>query len=102
MEEKKDARQLKGLSDQLMEMYVANLLSKHNVDIEKAKLQITKEQRAQLRKTAEQLKAQVDEYLESKKTQKMPKTEEKNAGQVNPLREAFIQRRMNKERGKNE
>lgn len=95
MEGKQNERQLHNLSGQLMELFVANLLSKNQVDIQEAKSRITDEQRQYLKATVEKLKTEVEEFLETKTVVKTKAADEVKTEKVtNPLREAFIQNKM--------
>lgn len=95
MEEKQNERQLHNLSGQLMELFVANLLSKNQVDIQEAKSRITDKQRQYLKTTVEKLKTEVEEFLETKTVVKTKAADEVEIEKVtNPLREAFIQNKM--------
>ncbi|MBD7985760.1 hypothetical protein H9649_14315 [Sporosarcina sp. Sa2YVA2] len=101
MDEKKTSEQLEGLSGQLMELFVANLLTKHNVDISNAKKRMTDEQREHLKGTVEKLKEQVEDFLETKTVIKKTETEANVVGQAeSPLRKAFMERRKKKENEK--
>ena len=101
MDEKKTSEQLHSLSGQLMELFVANLLTKNQVDIQETKKRVTEDQRQQLKMTVENLKAQVEDFLENSTVRKTTESEEDVPGQaVNPLREAFIQRKRQKENKK--
>lgn len=103
MEDKNTRDQLYGLSGQLMELFVADIFSKNKVNIEEAKLRMTDEQRENLKKTVEQLKTQVEDFLESKTVLKVTDTEEKTEGHApHPLREAFLQKKQQRENKKNQ
>ena len=101
MEDKNTREQLYGLSGQLLELFVADLFAKNKIDVNDAKQRMTDEQRENLKKTVEQLKAQVEGFLETKSVRKV--TAAKNNSEestVNPLREAVIQRKQKKENKK--
>lgn len=90
--------QLNGLSSQLMELFVSDLFTKNNVDVQQAKERLSEEQRESLKQTVEQLKAQVDGFLESKAVYKVTDSAEKTVGQAaHPLRDAIIQKKKMKE-----
>lgn len=103
MEDNINRDQLTGLSGQLMELFVSDLFAKNKVDIETVKERITDEQRESLKQTVEQLKAQVEGFLESKTVIKVDEPEEKTEGQAtaNPLREAIMQRKQMRQNKKN-
>ncbi|WOV86492.1 hypothetical protein QWT69_11275 [Sporosarcina oncorhynchi] len=101
MDEKKTSEQVQNLSEQFVELFVANLLTKNHVDIQETKKRVTEEQRAQLKTTVEKLKAQVEEFLETNTVKKTTESDENVVGQaVNPLREAFIERKRKRENKK--
>ena len=102
MEDNNSRDQLNGLSGQLMDLFVSDLFTKNKVDIEKVKERITDDQRENLKQTVEQLKAQVEGFLESKTVVKVEEAEGKTEGQAaNPLREAILQRKRMKQNKKN-
>ena len=97
MEDNNNREQLNELSGQLMDLFVSDLFTKNKVDVEKVKERITDEQRENLKQTVEQLKAQVEGFLESKTIITVEDSEEKPMVQAtNPLREAIIQRKQMK------
>ncbi|MCM3745576.1 hypothetical protein M3193_15720 [Sporosarcina luteola] len=101
MEDKNNREQLYGLSSQLMELFVADVFSKHKIDIDEAKQRMTVEQREGLKQTVEQLKTQVDDFLASKAVRKVTDSQEKTDGQApHPLRDAFLQKKQQKENKK--
>ncbi|WP_252504218.1 hypothetical protein [Sporosarcina sp. Marseille-Q4943] len=103
MDDKKTREQLYGLSGQLMELFVADLFSKNKINVEEAKKRMTDEQRERLKETVEQLKTQVEGFLESKAVRKVTDSQEKTDGQApHPLREAFMKKKQEKENKKNE
>jgi len=84
---KNNKEQLHGLSNQFFEIFITDLFAKHKVKPEEAKLKISDEQREKLRGSVEQLKEQVEDFLQNNKKTKI--TEEKNKEQsLSPLREA--------------
>lgn len=102
MENRKSREELNGLSGQLMDLFVSDLFSKNKVDIEKVKERITDDQRESLKQTVEQLKTQVEGFLESTTVIQVADSTEKTEGQAtNPLREAIIQRKQMKQNKKN-
>ncbi|MDW0117892.1 hypothetical protein QTL97_13175 [Sporosarcina thermotolerans] len=103
MEDNNSREQLNELSGQLMDLFVSDLFTKNKVDIEKVKARITDDQRENLRQTVEQLKAQVEDFLESRTVLKVEESEGKTEGQAatNPLREAILQRKQMKRNNKN-
>ena len=97
VEDNYSREQLNGLSGQLMDLFVSDLFAKNKVDIEKVKERITDDQRENLKQTVEQLKAQVEGFLESKTIITVEDSEEKPMVlATNPLREAIIQRKQMK------
>lgn len=102
MEDKKSREHLYGLSGQLVELFVADLLSKNKINVKEAKHRMTDDERERLKQTVEQLKTQVEGFLESKTVRKITTSNEKTEGQAaHPLREAFIQKKQQKENKKN-
>jgi preprotein translocase subunit SecD len=102
VEDKGNREELNGLSSQLMELFVADLFSKNKINVQQVKERITEEQRESLKQTVEQLKAQVEGFLESKTVIQVDDSEEKTEGHAtNPLREAIIQRKQMKQNKKN-
>lgn len=100
MEDKNNREQLYGLSSQLMELFVADIFSKHKINVEEAKQRMTDEQRESLKQTVKQLKTQVEGFLASKAVRKVT-SEEKTDGQApHPLRDAFMQKKQQKENKK--
>lgn len=98
MDDKNTREQMYGLSSQLMELFVADLFNKHKVNLAEAKKRMTDEQRESLKQTVEQLKTQVEGFLESKTVLKVTDTEEKTEGQAtHPLREAYLKKKQQKE-----
>lgn len=90
--------QLNGISSQLMELFVADLFSQNNIDVQQAKKRLTDDQRESLKQNVEQLKAQVEGFLESKVVHKVANSEERTVGQAaHPLRDAIIQKKKMKE-----
>lgn len=103
MDDKKTREQLYGLSGQLMELFVADLFSKNIINVEEAKQRMTDEQRERLKQTVEQLKTQVEGFLESKAVRKVTDSQEKTDGQApHALREAFMKKKQQKVNKKNE
>ncbi|QTD41768.1 hypothetical protein [Sporosarcina sp. Te-1] len=97
MEKKESREELYGLSSQLMELFVSDLFTKNKVNVKEAKQRLTLEQKLQLKQTVEQLKIQVEDFLESKAVRQVTSTTEKTAEPaVNPLRQAIIQKIQNK------
>ncbi|MBB4825641.1 preprotein translocase subunit SecD [Sporosarcina luteola] len=97
MEKKETREQLHGLSSQLMELFVSDLLSKNKVDVKEAKQRLTADQKEQLKQTVEQLRAQVEGFLESKTVQKVSSAKDKTEEPtVNPLRQAVIEKKQKK------
>ena len=80
MEDNNNREQLNELSGQLMDLFVSDLFTKNKVDVEKVKERITDEQRENLKQTVEQLKAQVEGFLESKTIITVEDSEEKPDG----------------------
>ncbi|GKV56203.1 hypothetical protein NCCP2222_21500 [Sporosarcina sp. NCCP-2222] len=102
MEKKETRKNLYGLSSQLMELFVSDLFTKNEVNIKDAKQRLTSEQKEQLKQTVEQLKTQVESFLESKTVRKVGSSKEKTEEPaVNPLRQAIIQKKQKKESDKN-
>ncbi|EGQ24111.1 motility protein B [Sporosarcina newyorkensis 2681] len=98
LEKKNNRDQLYGLSNQLMELFVSDLFTKNKVSTEETKQRLTEVQKEKLKQTVEQLKTQVEEFLEEKNSQKII-TETENATDLksNPLREALLKKTTKKE-----
>lgn len=102
MEEKSHRENLYGLSGQLMEIFIADLFRKNQINTEEAKGRISEEQRESLKKTVEQLKTQVEDFLQTKTTFEADTAEsEAVKSDVNPLREAFLKKSKKKESSEN-
>ncbi|WP_301109149.1 hypothetical protein [Sporosarcina sp.] len=98
MEGKSNKENLTGLSSQLMEIFIADLFKKNQIDKEEAKTRISAEQRENLKQTVEQLKTQVEDFLQTKTTYEAGTSQEESAtSNANPLREAFMKKSKKKE-----
>lgn len=102
MEGKSNKENLYGLSSQLMEAFIADLFTKNQIDKDEAKKRISAEQRENLKQTVEQLKAQVEDFLQTKTTYEAGTAQQKSAkSDANPLREAIVKKSKKKESSKN-
>ena len=78
---------LNNLSNQLLEVFVADIFSKNKVKVEDAKSRITVAQKEKLKETIDQLKDQVEDFLQNRNTKKVVSNEENLEQSTSPLRE---------------
>ena len=83
----KKQEDLYNLSNQLLEVFVADIFSKNKVKVEDAKTRITVAQKEKLKETIDQLKDQVEDFLQNRNTKKVVSDEEKLEQSTSPLRE---------------
>ena len=88
---------LYNLSNQLLEVFVADIFSKNKVKIEDAKNKITVGQKEKLKETIEQLKGQVEDFLQNRNTKKVVSEEEDVEPTTSPLREILKSKKQTEE-----
>lgn len=88
---------LYNLSNQLLEVFVADIFSKNKVKIEDAKNKITVGQKEKLKETIEQLKGQVEDFLQNRNTKKVVSEEENVEPTTSPLREILKSKKQTEE-----
>lgn len=87
-------KELYNLSNTLVEVFVAELLSKHKVDTAKAKSRLSDEQREKLQTTIDNLKDQVEAYLDTQAQKKVTENDQPTSKPESPLREMFFKRQQ--------
>lgn len=75
------------LSNQLVDLFVTDILAKNNVETSKLKDHLTQEQKEKLKETVEQLQIQVSDFLEKQTSVKSPDLEQSPS--ESPLRSMF-------------
>jgi len=88
---------LYNLSNQLLEVFVADIFSKNKLKIEDAKNKITVGQKEKLKETIEQLKGQVEDFLQNRNTKKVVSEEEDVEPTTSPLREILKSKKQTEE-----
>lgn len=102
LESNKGRESLYKLSGQLVDIFISDLFAKNNVDMDEVKKRISDSQREQLKQTVEELKGQVDDFLEKQTVTKTVSEEKNDTPSVNPLREAFMKKSKEKESSEEE
>ena len=92
---KNKQEELYSLSNQFLEIFITDIFSKHQVKIEDVRAKISDEQREKLKGTIEQLKDQVEDFLNTRNTKKIV-TQEENEQPTSPLRERVENKRQAK------
>ena len=93
---KNKQEELYSLSNQFLEIFITDIFSKHQVKIEDVKAKISDEQREKLKETIEQLKDQVEDFLNTRNTKKIVTQEENNEQPTSPLRKRVENKRQAK------
>lgn len=83
---KKNREELYSLSNQFIEIFIADIFSKNKVNMDEIREKVSDEQREKLKSTVNQLKEQVEEFLQSQNTKKITENETKEEPS-SPLRE---------------
>ncbi|GEL05329.1 hypothetical protein M2M59_12105 [Rummeliibacillus sp. G93] len=83
---KKNREELYSLSNQFIEIFIADIFSKNKVNMDEIREKVSDEQREKLKSTVNQLKEQVEEFLQSQNTKKITEKETKEEPS-SPLRE---------------
>lgn len=85
------------LSNQLIEIYVQDVFSKNQANMDELKEKITDEQRENLRNTVNNLKEEVEGFLYKKNASKKVTEDSKEVQPTNsPLREKILKDNQNK------
>lgn len=92
MKDNDNKKELYNLSNQMVEIFISNIFSKNNIDLEEAKSNITDEQRESLKQSVAKLKEQVEEFLYEKNATKTVTEDEVKKKVESPLRELFLNR----------
>ncbi|MBS4218525.1 hypothetical protein KHA96_09395 [Bacillus sp. FJAT-49711] len=87
-------KELYNLSNTLVEVFVAELLSKHKVNKAKANSRISNEQREKLQTTINNLKEQVEAYLDKQTQKEVTENDQSTIQPESPLREMFSKRKQ--------
>lgn len=93
MEKKYGKKELYNLSNQFMDLFISDVLSKNKVNISEAKERMTDEQRDKLKETVENLKNEVERYLDSNGRKTITEKDQDNKNKVSPLREKFMKKK---------
>lgn len=89
MEDKRP--ELFNLSNQFIELYVRDIVTKNNEDMDELKERITDEQRENIKKSVMMLQNQVDEFVNKKKTRKkITENDVETEQSVSPLRAKLL------------
>lgn len=88
----KNRKELHELSNQMIQLFIKDVFSKNNTDMEKAKKNITDEQRESLKKSLNHLETQVESFLNDKNASKTTteNDQESNDESLSPLREKLM------------
>lgn len=97
---KKNSRkkELYNLSGQFMDLFISDILTKNKVNVSEAKEKITDEQRKKIKETVENLKSEVEDYLDSNSKKTVTEEDQDNKTD-SPLREKIRKRKESKEKG---
>lgn len=81
--------ELYNLSNQMIEIFVNDIFSKDKTELERAKLNISDEQREALKQSVNKLKSQVEDFIFEQKTLKTVTEDDhtNNSEPISPLRE---------------
>lgn len=84
-------KELYSLSNQMIELFIKDIFSKNEANIEKAKANISDEQRETLKQTVNRLQSQVESFIYDKDASKTTteKNEKNTSDPISPLREKF-------------
>lgn len=87
--------ELYNLSSQMIDVFIKDIFSKNRADLDKAKVNLSNEQRETLKQTVTQLKAQVEEFVFDQNASKTvtEKTETTTNERLSPLREMLSTRK---------
>jgi len=99
--EKINRKELYNLSNQFIELFITDIFSKNQVNLKEAKERMTDEQREKLKQTVENLKEEVEGFLDAsgKKTVNEEEQETKEKMESSrPLREKFINKKETKKK----
>lgn len=89
--------EMNSLSNQMIELFITDVLSKNKIDSNEAKENISKEQREKLKLTVGQLQEQVEDFLQSRNTVKTVAENDQSRQQPeSPLREKILKKRQTK------
>ncbi|AMW99803.1 hypothetical protein M3603_11220 [Rummeliibacillus stabekisii] len=93
---KNNREELYSLSNQFIEIFIADIFSKNKVNMDEIRSKVSDDQREKLKKTVDQLKVQVEEFINSNNTKSITEKEPKEQPS-SPLREKLKQAKAENE-----
>lgn len=92
MAKKSNKKELYNLSGQFMDLFISDILAKNKVDVNEAKARISDEQREKLKETVENLKTEVEDFLDSNGKKTITEKDQETKKE-SPLRERFMRKK---------